>query len=239
MRCTSFSPSVGLAAGSQRLGIALSRPWYSTAGSVEDEVRQHLCGPDAPDLCPWARRRFGRAGVSEYGPFDRRPGVAHGDAANGSGEMVGRVARLVRYLGEETDVHTEKKLWRSCLFIRSSPARHRRLEGPLNDMAVRWRLAEPSRGRTVYPSSSTWSGSNPVCSPASCWTRFARRAVTTSRPPSYGHQESNQAEETGMKHAHPVLLCCVAALLSITRGEDGWAGSSPRRTTGSGPLLLP
>ena len=30
-----------------------------------------------------------------------------------------------------------------------------------------------------------------------------------------------------MKHAHPVLLCCVAALAFNHPGEDGWAGSQP------------
>jgi len=58
-------------------------------------------------------------------------------------EVVGRVARLERYLDEETEVHTERKLY-SVLLVHTELAGEAQkvVEGPLNDLAVRWRLAE-------------------------------------------------------------------------------------------------
>jgi hypothetical protein len=59
------------------------------------------------------------------------------------GEMVGRVARLERYLDEETDVQTEKKLYSLLLvYTKLAGDAQEAVEGPLNDMTVRWRLAE-------------------------------------------------------------------------------------------------
>jgi hypothetical protein len=58
-------------------------------------------------------------------------------------EVVVRVARLERYLDEETEVHTERKLY-SVLLVHTELAGEAQkvVEGPLNDLAVRWRLAE-------------------------------------------------------------------------------------------------
>ena len=59
------------------------------------------------------------------------------------GRWFGRVARLERYLDEETDVHTEKKLYAILLIYTKLAGKAQEVvEGPLNDMAVRWRLAE-------------------------------------------------------------------------------------------------
>jgi hypothetical protein len=59
------------------------------------------------------------------------------------GEMVGRVARLERYLDEETDVQTEKKLYAVLLvYTKAAGEAQTAVEGPLNEMTVRWRLAE-------------------------------------------------------------------------------------------------
>ena len=59
------------------------------------------------------------------------------------GEMVGRVARLERALDEETDVQTEKKLYTLLLVhTRLAGEAQKVVEGPLDDLAVRWSLAE-------------------------------------------------------------------------------------------------
>ena len=137
---------VGLAAGSQRLGIAL------LSSMVFNLV----------NLVLW-KRKFGNIYVDQMyrtsalglgdvlaGPASAKTALSIGDQAlltaipqTDLGEMVGRVARLEQYLDEETDVHTEKKLYALLLiYTKLAGEAQKVVEGPLNDMAVRWRLAE-------------------------------------------------------------------------------------------------
>jgi len=137
---------VGLAAGSGRLGIAL------LSSMVFNLV----------NLVLW-KRQFGNIYVDQMhrtsslalgdvlaGPASGKTALSIGDKALLSavpqtdlGEMVGRVARLERYLDEETDVQTEKKLYALLLvYTKLAGEAQKAVEGPLNDMAVRWRLAE-------------------------------------------------------------------------------------------------
>ena len=137
---------VGLAAGSQRLGIAL------LASMVFNVV----------NLVLW-RMNFGNIYVDQMGrtsalalgdvlagPASAKTALSIGDQAlltampqKDLGEMVGRVARLERYLDEETDVHTEKKLYALLLiYTKVAGEAQEVVESPLNDMTVRWRLAE-------------------------------------------------------------------------------------------------
>ena len=137
---------VGLAAGSQRLGIAL------LSSMVFNLV----------NLVLW-KRQFGNIYVDQMhrtsslalgdvlaGPASGKTALSIGDQAllaaipqTDLGEMVGRVARLERYLDEETDVQTEKKLYALLLvYTKLAGEAQKAVEGPLNEMAVRWRLAE-------------------------------------------------------------------------------------------------
>jgi hypothetical protein len=137
---------VGLAAGSQRLGTAL------IASLVFNVV----------NLVLW-RVKFGNIYVDQLhrtsslelgdvlaGPESANTAISIGDQAllasvpqTDLGEMVGRVARLERYLDEETEVQTEKKLYAVLLVYTDLAGEAQKVvEGPLNEMAVRWRLAE-------------------------------------------------------------------------------------------------
>ena len=137
---------VGLAAGSGRLGIAL------LSSMVFNLV----------NLVLW-KRQFGNIYVDQMhrtsslalgdvlaGPASGKTALSIGDQAlltaipqTDLGEMVGRVARLERYLDEETDVQTEKKLYALLLiYTKLAGDAQKVVEGPLNEMAVRWRLAE-------------------------------------------------------------------------------------------------
>ncbi len=137
---------VGLAAGSGRLGTAL------LASIIFNVV----------NLVLW-KRRFGNIYVDQMhrtsalglgdvlaGPASAKTALSIGDQAlltampqTDLGEMVGRVARLEQYLDEETDVHTEKKLYAVLLiYTKLAGEAQKVVEGPLKDMAVRWRLAE-------------------------------------------------------------------------------------------------
>ena len=86
---------------------------------MEDEIRQHL-----------QLHRTSALGLGDVlaGPGSAKTALAIGDKALLSAmpqsdleEMVGRVARLERALDEETDVHTEKKLY-SVLLVHTSLA---------------------------------------------------------------------------------------------------------------------
>ena len=234
---------VGLAAGSQRLGTAL------LASMVFNIVNLVLWKMKFGNIYVDQLHRTSALGLGDVlaGPGSSETALSIGDEAlltampqSDLREMVGRVARLERYLDEETDVQTEKNSTRSCLSIRNSPARHRRwsrARSTKRPCAGGW--PRSFRGRTVRPSFSTWSGSNPVCSPASCWTRFARRVATTSRRPSYGHSgvEPNGRNRHDERLSRTALLCGGARFNRSGGGVR--AGYSPRGTTDSSPLLLP
>ncbi len=137
---------VGLAAGSQRLGTAL------LASMVFNVVNLILWKMKFGNIYVDQLHRTSPLGLGETlaGPGSARTAFSIGDEAlltampqSDLQEMVGRVARLERYLDEETDVHTEKKLYSVLLvYTRFAGEAQRVVEGPLNDMAVRWRLAE-------------------------------------------------------------------------------------------------
>lgn len=137
---------VGLAAGSQRLGTAL------LASMVFNTVNLILWKMKFGNIYVDQLHRTSSLGLGDVlaGPGSARTAISIGDetllAATPQSdlqEMVGRVARLETYLDEETDVHTEKKLY-ALLLIHTSLAGEAQavVEGPLNDMTLRWRLAE-------------------------------------------------------------------------------------------------
>jgi hypothetical protein len=137
---------VGLAAGSQRLGTAL------LASMVFNAVNLALWKMNFGNIYVDQLHRTSALGLGEVlaGPGSSKSALAIGDQALLSAmpqsdikEMVGRVARLERYLDEETDVQTEKKLY-SVLLIYTDLAGEAQkvVEGPLKEMAARWRLAE-------------------------------------------------------------------------------------------------
>ena len=137
---------VGLAAGSQKLGIAL------LASMVFIAVNLVLWKMRFGNIYVDQLHRTSALGLGDVlaGPGSAKTALAIGDKALLSAmpqsdleEMVGRVARLERALDEETDVHTEKKLY-SVLLVHTSLAGEAQkvVEGPLNELAARWRLAE-------------------------------------------------------------------------------------------------
>ena len=143
---------VGLAAGSQRLGTAL------LASMVFNVVNLALWKMKFGNIYVDQLSRTSALGLGDVlaGPGSARTALSIGDEAlmaampqSDLQEMVGRVARLEQYLDEETDVHTEKKLYAVLLVYTTLAGEAQKVvEGPLNDMAVRWRLAEiiPSSG---------------------------------------------------------------------------------------------
>ncbi len=137
---------VGLAAGSGRLGTAL------LASLVFNLVNLALWKMNFGNIYVDQMGRTGALGLGDVlaGPASAKTALSIGDQAlltampqKDLGEMVGRVARLERYLDEETDVHTEKKLYALLLIYSKLAGKAQEVvEGPLNDLAVRWRLAE-------------------------------------------------------------------------------------------------
>ena len=143
-------------------------------------------------------------------------------------EMVGRVARLERYLDEETDVHTEKKLYAVLLiYTKLAGEAQEVVEGPLNDMAVAVEVGRdhPGAGRCIRHA-VPGPAQTRCAAPASCWTRFARRVATTSRPPSYGH--SGVEPSGGNRHANLSAAVLFGGARLDHPGAGGWASSSPR-----------
>ena len=137
---------VGLAAGSQRLGTAL------VASMVFNAVNLLLWKIKFGNIYVDQLHRTSSLGLGDVlaGPGSAESALSIGDQAlltampqSDIGEMVGRVARLERYLDEETDVQTEKKLY-ALLLVYTNLAGEAQtvVEGPLNEMTVRWRLAE-------------------------------------------------------------------------------------------------
>jgi hypothetical protein len=135
---------VGLAAGSQRLGTAL------LASMVFNVVNLVLWKLKFGNIYVDQLHRTSALGLGETLAGPASAALSIGDQAllaampqSDLQEMVGRVARLERYLDEETDVATEKKLY-SVLLVYTNLAGEAQkvVEGPLKDMAVRWRLAE-------------------------------------------------------------------------------------------------
>jgi len=137
---------VGLAAGSGRLATAL------LVSMVFNVVNLVLWKIRFGNIYVDQLSRTSALGLGDVlaGPGSGQTALSIGDQAlltatpqKDLGEMVGRVARLERYLDEETDVATEKKLY-SVLLIYTNLAGEAQkvVEGPLKDMAVRWRLAE-------------------------------------------------------------------------------------------------
>ena len=152
----------------------------------------------------------------------------------------------VRFFDDPTDVVRRRRSSPPYLayLLRSSPGSQQELEG----RAQRYGRPRFQVGTTILFHSLSQDGVSvlqylvrlkPGVQPGVMWTRFARRAVTTSRPPSYGHSgvEPGGGNRHETRPSRTALLCGGAPLNHP--GEDGWAGSSPRRTTGSGPLLLP
>jgi hypothetical protein len=137
---------VGLAAGSGRLGTAL------LASMVFNVVNLGLWKMKFGNIYVDQMHRTSPLGLGDVlaGPGSAETALSIGDQTLLSampqtdlGEMVGRVARLERYLDEETDVQTEKKLYAVLLiYTRLAGEAQKVVEGPLNDMTVRWRLAE-------------------------------------------------------------------------------------------------
>ena len=137
---------VGLAAGSQRLGIAL------LASMVFNVVNLVLWKMKFGNIYVDQMHRTSALGLGDVlaGPASAKTALSVGDQAlltavpqTDLGEMVGRVARLERYLDEETDVHTERKLFAVLLVYTSLAGEAQKVvEGPLNQMCARWRLAE-------------------------------------------------------------------------------------------------
>ena len=137
---------VGLAAGSQRLGIAL------LASMVFNVVNLVLWKMKFGNIYVDQMHRTSALGLGDVlaGPASAKTALSVGDQAlltavpqTDLGEMIGRVARLERYLDEETDVHTEKKLYAVLLVYTSLAGEAQKVvEGPLNQMCARWRLAE-------------------------------------------------------------------------------------------------
>ena len=137
---------VGLAAGSQRLGTAL------LASMVFNLVNLVLWKKRFGNIYMDQLHRTSSLGLGDVlaGPGSATTALSIGDRAlltampqSDLQEMVGRVARLETYLDEETDVQTEKKLY-SVLLVHTKLAGEAQavVEGPLSEMAVRWRLAE-------------------------------------------------------------------------------------------------
>ncbi len=137
---------VGLAAGSQRLGTAL------LASIVFNVVNLVLWKMKFGNIYVDQLYRTTSLGLGEAlaGPASANTALSIGDQAlltampqSDLQEMVGRVARLERYLDEETDIQTEKKLYSVLLvYTKLAGEAQKVVEGPLNEMAVRWRLAE-------------------------------------------------------------------------------------------------
>ena len=137
---------VGLAAGSGRLPTAL------VASIVFNVVNLVLWKMHFGNIYVDQMGRTSALGLGDVlaGPASAQTALAIGDKAlltampqRDLGEMVGRVARLERYLDEETDVQTEKKLYALLLiYTKLAGDAQKVVEGPLNEMAVRWRLAE-------------------------------------------------------------------------------------------------
>ena len=142
---------VGLAAGSQRLGTAL------IASIVFNLVNLVLWKMNFGNIYVDQLHRTSALGLGDVlaGPGSAKTALSIGDQAlltatpqKDLGEMVSRVARLERYLDEETDVHTEKKLYALLLiYTKLAGEAQEVVEGPLNDLAVRWRLAEIMPGQ--------------------------------------------------------------------------------------------
>ena len=137
---------VGLAAGSQRLGTAL------LASMVFNIVNLVLWKMKFGNIYVDQLHRTSALGLGDVlaGPGSSETALSIGDEAlltampqSDLREMVGRVARLERYLDEETDVQTEKKLYSVLLiYTKLAGEAQKVVEGPLNETAVRWRLAE-------------------------------------------------------------------------------------------------
>ena len=137
---------VGLAAGSQRLGTAL------LASMVFNIVNLVLWKMKFGNIYVDQLHRTSALGLGDVlaGPGSGETVLSIGDEAlltampqSDLQEMVGRVARLERYLDEETDVQTEKKLYSVLLvYTKLAGEAQKVVEGPLNETAVRWRLAE-------------------------------------------------------------------------------------------------
>ena len=140
--------------------------------------------------------------------------------------MVGRVARLEQYLDEETDVHTEKKLYAVLLiYTKFAGEAQKVVEGPLKDMAVRWRLAEIIPGSDGASVLQYLVRLKPGVQPGLMLDTIRKEGGDHVQAPSYGH--SGVEPRGGNRHeiAYPVLLCCVAALVSIA--PVGAAGQAP------------
>ncbi len=142
---------VGLAAGSGKLPIALM------ASMVFIGVNLVLWKMKFGNIYVDQLHRTSALGLGDVlaGPGSARTALSIGDQAllsampqSDLGEMFGRVARLERYLDEETDVKTEKKLY-SVLLVHTQLAgdAQKVVEGPLNELALRWRLAEIIPGK--------------------------------------------------------------------------------------------
>ena len=137
---------VGLAAGSDRLATAL------LASMVFNAVNLVLWKMKFGNIYVDQLHRTSALGLGDVlaGPASAKTALSIGDEAllaampqSDLREVVGRVARLERYLDEETEVHTERKLY-SVLLVHTRVAGEAQkvVEGPLNELAVRWRLAE-------------------------------------------------------------------------------------------------
>jgi hypothetical protein len=137
---------VGLAAGSQRLGTAF------LASMVFNAVNLFLWKMRFGNIYVDQLHRTSAMGLGDVlaGPGSAQSAISIGDQAlltampqSDLGEMVGRVARLERYLDEETDVQTEKKLYAVLLvYTKSVSEAQDSVEVPINAMTLRWRLAE-------------------------------------------------------------------------------------------------
>jgi hypothetical protein len=142
---------VGLAAGSGRLATAL------LVSMVFNVVNLVLWKIRFGNIYVDQLSRTSALGLGDVlaGPGSGRTALSIGDQAlltampqSDLREMVGRVARLEGYLDEETDVKGQKKLY-SLLLVHTRLAAEAQkvVEGPLNELAARWRLAEIIPGK--------------------------------------------------------------------------------------------
>ena len=227
---------VGLAAGSQRLGTALLASmvfnavnlflWKIKFGNIYVDQLHRTSSLGLGDV-------LAGAGICRGGALDRRRGTPHGDASIGHWRDGGSGGPSRALPGRGDGCSAGEEALRPPTRLYESRRRGTDSGGgpaQRNDRAVAFGRDHPGAGRCFGP---------PVPGPAQA-ERAARRHVGQDsqrgwRPRSSRRvtvtQESNQAEETGMRNAHLPLLCCVTALVSIapaTAAGQASAASAPQ-----------
>ena len=178
---------VGLAAGVQALGVAFVVSllfnlvnltlWRLDFGNIYSdqlgrnrplELGDVLAGPSSgATALSFGDRRIARA----MDPKDLR-------------EVAERVARMERYIDDETLEQRERKLFHILIVhARNADLAQRSIESRIADMSARWRLTEITPGKEGHlDPSSIWSGSARARRPDRCSKSSGRPVVTTSPP---------------------------------------------------------